>query len=80
MRLIIVVLIGILMLAFAWVGYVGSDDHSYARGALGWLERAYERGSPNMPPMVNVGAFDKLRDQPRFQALLRKMNLPMPPS
>src|SRR5262245_50561757 len=39
MRLIIVVLIGILMLAFAWVGYVGSDDHSYARGALGWLER-----------------------------------------
>jgi len=27
------------MLAFAWVGYVGSDDHSYARGALGSLNR-----------------------------------------
>jgi Dolichyl-phosphate-mannose-protein mannosyltransferase len=25
------------MLSMAWVGYVGSDDQSYARGALGWL-------------------------------------------
>ena len=25
------------MLTLAWVGYVGTDDQSYARGALGWL-------------------------------------------
>jgi len=28
---------GVVILSAAWVGYVGSDDHSYARGALGWL-------------------------------------------
>jgi 4-amino-4-deoxy-L-arabinose transferase-like glycosyltransferase len=33
----IVLVVGIAMLAAGWVGYVGSDDHSYARGALGWL-------------------------------------------
>lgn len=25
------------LVALSWVGYVGSDDQSYARGALGWL-------------------------------------------
>jgi 4-amino-4-deoxy-L-arabinose transferase-like glycosyltransferase len=33
----ILLAVGIAMLAVSWVGYVGSDDHSYARGALGWL-------------------------------------------
>jgi 4-amino-4-deoxy-L-arabinose transferase-like glycosyltransferase len=36
-NLFIIVGIGVTMLSLAWVGYVGSDDHSYARGALGWL-------------------------------------------
>jgi hypothetical protein len=36
-NLTIVVIVGMMMLSMAWVGYVGSDDHSYARGALGWL-------------------------------------------
>jgi len=35
--LTIVLVVGIVMLSMAWVGYVGSDDHSYARGALDWL-------------------------------------------
>jgi 4-amino-4-deoxy-L-arabinose transferase-like glycosyltransferase len=35
--LAIVLSAGIGMLTLAWVGYVGSDDHSYARGALAWL-------------------------------------------
>jgi 4-amino-4-deoxy-L-arabinose transferase-like glycosyltransferase len=32
-------LVGLVMLRFGWVGYVGSDDHSYARGALAWLSQ-----------------------------------------
>ena len=45
--------------------------------ALDWLERAYEAHDPNLP---YIGAarqeFEIVRDHPRFQALLRKMNLP----
>jgi hypothetical protein len=44
--------------------------------ALDWLERAYEARDPNLPSINNREAFDMLRDQPRFQALLRRMNLP----
>ncbi len=36
-HLLIILVTGVVMLRLAWVGYVGSDDHSYARGALGWL-------------------------------------------
>lgn len=36
-NLFLVLLVGTVMLALAWVGYVGSDDDSYARGALGWI-------------------------------------------
>jgi 4-amino-4-deoxy-L-arabinose transferase-like glycosyltransferase len=36
-RLLLVLLVGATMMGLAWVGYVGSDDHSYVRGALGWL-------------------------------------------
>jgi hypothetical protein len=43
--------------------------------ALTWLERAYETNDPIMPYLVTP-AFDILRDEPRFQELLRKMNLP----
>jgi 4-amino-4-deoxy-L-arabinose transferase-like glycosyltransferase len=38
-NLFIILVIGVVMLNVAWVGYVGSDDHSYARGALGWLDQ-----------------------------------------
>ena len=43
--------------------------------ALTWLERAYETNDPIMPYLVTP-AFDILRDEPQFQELLRKMNLP----
>ncbi len=43
--------------------------------ALKWLERAYEMKDPIMPYLITP-AFDILRDEPRFQDLLRRMNLP----
>jgi tetratricopeptide (TPR) repeat protein len=44
--------------------------------ALGWLEKAYADRDPNMPFIGCNPIFDPLRAEPRFQALLRKMNLP----
>ena len=35
----LILAVGVVMLSVGWVGYVGSDDHSYARGALGWLNQ-----------------------------------------
>jgi adenylate cyclase len=43
--------------------------------AIDWFEKAYEEHDPNMP---YVGLFGySIRSNPRFQDLLRKMNLPM---
>src|SRR5262245_5810108 len=33
----VILIVALIMLDLAWVGYVGTDDQSYARGALGWL-------------------------------------------
>ena len=44
--------------------------------ALDWLEKAYARREPNLPPASVSPLFDVLRDEPRFQDLLRRMNLP----
>jgi serine/threonine-protein kinase len=43
--------------------------------ALDWLERAYEEHDPNLPYVG--GTYPSLRSNPRFQALLRRMNLPL---
>ncbi|MGM0467078.1 MAG: hypothetical protein ACQERH_11680 [Acidobacteriota bacterium] len=40
-----------------------------------WLEKAYEIRDPIMP-YVGYHIFDLLDDDPRYQELLRKMNLP----
>jgi len=45
--------------------------------ALDWLEKAYEAHDPNMPYLSVDPIFDDLRDDPRFQDLLRKLNLPV---
>jgi len=44
--------------------------------ALDWLEKAYEERAPSMPYIGCNPLFDPLRSEPRFQALLRRMNLP----
>ena len=44
--------------------------------ALDWLERGYEERNQNMPYISVAPVFDPVRPAPRFQALLRRMNLP----
>ena len=43
--------------------------------AIDWLEKAYEEHDPSLPYLGNP-LYDPLRSDPRFQALLRRMNLP----
>jgi hypothetical protein len=43
--------------------------------ALEWLEKGVELRDPNMP-YLGVPFYDSLHSEPRFQALLRRMNLP----
>jgi TolB-like protein len=45
--------------------------------ALDWLEKAYQARDPNMPYIGCMPIFDPLRSEPRFQSLLRRMNLPV---
>lgn len=47
--------------------------------AMDWIEKAYEIREPNMPYLA-TGAigFSDLHDNPRYIALLKKMNLPLP--
>jgi hypothetical protein len=42
---------------------------------LEWLERAYQAGDGNMP-CLGLPIYDSMRADPRFQDLLRRMNLP----
>jgi TolB-like protein/Tfp pilus assembly protein PilF len=50
--------------------YAGNRDR-----ALEWLEQAYEDNDGNMP-YLGLPIYDSLRSDPRFQDLLRRMNLP----
>ena len=43
---------------------------------LDWLERGYEARDPNLPYISSTPYYDSVRSDPRFQALLRRMNLP----
>ena len=54
-----------------WFALAGESDRAFQ-----WLERAYDMRDPNMPHLAVVPHFDSLHDDPRFQDLLRRMNLP----
>ena len=43
-------------------------------GAIEWLEKGYEVRDSSMP-YLGAPFYDPLRSNPRFQALVRKMNL-----
>ncbi len=51
--------------------HAGNSDR-----ALEWLEKAHEERDPVLPGLSVAPEWDSLRDDPRFQDLLRRMNLP----
>jgi TolB-like protein/predicted Ser/Thr protein kinase len=53
--------------------YLRAGDYDLA---IDWFEKAYEDHNPNMP-YIGEPSKDSLRSYPRFQELLRKMNLPV---
>jgi TolB-like protein len=61
----------ILSTSFAWI-HLGLGE---IEQAFTWMERAIEERDPIIVPIKTYPFFDPLRDQPRFNALLHKMNL-----
>jgi len=59
-------------LSRCWI-YIGLGDKDQA---FAWLEKGYERRVGWMPFLNTSFFFDPLRDDPRFQDLLRRMNFP----
>lgn len=53
--------------------YAGLGDDAQA---FTWLERALAERSPELPRIRFYPTFDRLRDDPRFRDLLRRMGLP----
>jgi TolB-like protein/Tfp pilus assembly protein PilF len=57
-----------------WIALRYFDAGDYNR-AIYWLERAFVDRDPNLP-YITGPVWDPLRSDPRFQDLLRRMNLP----
>jgi serine/threonine protein kinase/Tfp pilus assembly protein PilF len=54
--------------------YIYAGDYEKA---MDWLERAFEARDPGLPYAGISPLYDPLRSDPRFQDLLRRLNLPM---
>jgi tetratricopeptide (TPR) repeat protein len=54
-----------------WYNFAGDYDRQ-----IDWLEKALEVRDPNLPYIASWPTSDALRSDPRFQDLLRRMNLP----
>jgi adenylate cyclase len=54
-----------------WYNFAGEYDRQ-----IDWLEEAFEVRDPNLPYIAPWPTSDALRSDPRFQDLLRRMNLP----
>jgi len=52
--------------------YLGLDDREHA---LAWLEQAYRQHSPMMAWLKTDPRFDRIRREPRFQELMRRVGL-----
>jgi TolB-like protein len=55
----------------AYLYNVAGDEQQ----SLKWIEQAYTERDPNLPYLLSP-IYDNLRDEPRFQEIARKMNLP----
>ena len=54
------------------MGYIMAGENERA---LEWIEHAYEEHNPNIPYLL-IPLYDPIRNEPRFQEIARKMNLP----
>ena len=45
--------------------------------AMDYYEEMYEIRDPNLPYFSIKSTYDKMKDNPRYIALLKKMNLPV---
>ena len=55
-----------------YYAYSGNEGQT-----LDWLEKALDVREPNMPYIHLIPSFANMRNVPRFQDLLRQMNLPL---
>ena len=55
------------------IHYIYAGDHDRA---MDWLERAFEVHTSALVSIGSLPIWDPLRSDPRFQDLLRRMNLP----
>jgi tetratricopeptide (TPR) repeat protein len=46
--------------------------------AMDWLEKGYEQKDPKVPNITSIFYFEPLFNNPRFIAICKKMNLPLP--
>ncbi len=53
--------------------YIGLGDKDQA---FVWLEKEFQSRNPKLPLLLGFGWFDALRDDPRFNDLLKRMGLP----